>query len=78
MLRNTPFSVGYDLPKEINDAHKKLWDELKSIKSRQPSAKAQIVYPAKLIVNGKVVMSMEKWSWTNSPTGMKPCVAVEL
>ena len=25
MLRNTPYSVGYDLPKEINDARKNLW-----------------------------------------------------
>ena len=56
VLRNTSFSVGYDLPKEINDARKKLWDELKSIKSRQPRVKAQIVYPTKLIVDGKVVM----------------------
>ena len=55
MLRNTPYSVGYDLPKEINDARKNLWQELKAIKSRQPRAKAQIVYPAKLIVDGKVV-----------------------
>ena len=55
MLRNTSFSVAYDLPKEINDARKNLWQELKAVKSRQPRAKAQIVYPAKLIVDGKVI-----------------------
>lgn len=55
MLKNTSCSIGYDLPKEINDARKKLWDELKSIKSRQPRAKVQIIYPAKLVVDGKVV-----------------------
>ena len=55
MLRNTQYSVAYDLPKEINDARKTLWQELKAIKSRQPRAKAHIVYPAKLIVDGKVV-----------------------
>lgn len=55
MLKNTRFSIGYDLPKEINAARKKLWDELKAIKSRQPGAKTQIIYPAKLVVDGKVV-----------------------
>lgn len=55
MLRNTPFSVGYDLPKEINEARKKLWAELKSIKSTKPRVKFQILYPAKLIVEGKLV-----------------------
>ena len=48
MLKNTPFSVGYDLPKEIHEARKKLWDELKSIKSAKPRVKFQILYPAKL------------------------------
>ena len=55
MLKNTRFSIGYDLPKEINVARKKLWDEFKAIKSRQPGAKTQIIYPAKLVVDGKVV-----------------------
>lgn len=55
MLRNTPFSVSYDLPKEINEARKKLWDELRSIKESKPRANFQILYPAKLIVDGKLV-----------------------
>lgn len=55
LLKSTPFSVGYDLPKEINEARKKLWVELKSIKNSKPSAKYQILYPAKLIVDGKLV-----------------------
>lgn len=54
MLRNTQFSVCYDLPKEINEARKGLWQELKSVKARQPRVKCQIVFPAKLIVDGKV------------------------
>ena len=70
VLRNTSFSVGHDLPKEINDARKKLWDELKYIKSRQPNAKAQIVYPAKLIVNGKVVMD-EFPDWNEAMRGSR-------
>ena len=55
MFKNTPFSVAYDLPKEINEARKKLWDELRSIKRADPRAKFQILYPAKLIVDGKLV-----------------------
>ena len=55
LLKNTPFSVAYDLPKEINEARKKLWDELRSIKREDPRVKFQILYPAKLIVNGKLV-----------------------
>ena len=54
MLRNAPFSVGFDLLKEINEARKKLWAELKSIRSTQPRVKFQILYPAKLIVEGKL------------------------
>ena len=46
LLRRTPFSVDYDFPKEISTARKVLWNEIKSIKSRQPNAKCQIVYPA--------------------------------
>lgn len=63
MLKHTPFSIGYDLPKEIKDARKKLWDELKLAKSRQPRAKCQILYPAKLVVDGKVVRD-EFPDWT--------------
>ena len=56
LLRNTPFSIGYDLPKEIKEARKKLWDEVKRIRQTSPRVKFQIVYPAKLLVEGKVVM----------------------
>lgn len=63
MLKNTPFSVCYDLPKEINEARKKLWDELKSIKANRPRAKFQILYPAKLIVDGETVRDeFPNWS----------------
>ena len=55
LLRGTPFSVDHDLPKEISAARKLLWDEIKSIKRSKPSAKCQIIYPAKLSVDGKIV-----------------------
>ena len=54
LLRGTPFSVDYDLPKEISQPRKDLWNELKSIKSRRPGANVQILYPAKLMVDGRV------------------------
>lgn len=34
LLRGKPFSVDYDLPKEINEARKPLWSELKKISQR--------------------------------------------
>ena len=70
MLRNTPYSVGYDLPKEINDARKNLWQELKAVKARQPRAKAHIVYPAKLVVDGRVVRD-EFPDWNDAMRGSR-------
>ena len=55
MLKNTPFSIAYDLPKEIHEARKRLWSELRTIKANKPFVKFQILYPAKLLVEGKVV-----------------------
>ena len=55
MLKNTPFSIAYDLPKEINEARKRLWSDLRSIKANKPFVKFQILYQAKLLVEGKVV-----------------------
>ena len=55
MLRSTRYSIDYDLPKEIGDARKRLWTESKQIRSSDPRAKTQIVYPAKLLVDGKLV-----------------------
>ena len=52
MLRNTRYSIDFDLPKEIGDARKRLWNEAKQIRSNDPRARTQIVYPAKLLVDG--------------------------
>lgn len=70
MLKNTPFSICYDQPKEINDARKKLWDELKLIKAKEPRVKFQIVYPAKLVIEGKVVRD-EFPDWTQVMKGSR-------
>ena len=48
MLKNTPFSVGYDLPKEIHEARKKLWDELKSIKSAKTKGQISNIVPGEV------------------------------
>ena len=65
LLRNTPFGIGYDLTKEIKDARKKLWDEVKRIKQKSPRIKFQILYPAKLMVEGKIVKD-ELPDWTEA------------
>lgn len=70
MLKSTPFSICYDLPKEINDARKRLWAELKSVKARDPRVKFQIVYPAKLVIDGKVVRD-EFPDWNNVMKGSR-------
>lgn len=63
LLRGKPFSVDYDFPKEITTARKTLWNEIKSIKQSKPRANCQIVYPAKLLVDGKIVRDeFPEWS----------------
>ena len=63
LLKGTSFSVDYDLPKDINEARKALWSELKHIESPNPKAKVQIVYPAKLLVDSKVVRDqLPEWA----------------
>ena len=70
LLRGTPFSVDHDLPKEIGAARKLLWGEIKSIKRSKPSAKCQIVYPAKLLVDGKIVRD-EFTDWSEAMKGSR-------
>ena len=45
-LRNIPFSIGYDLTKEIKEARKRLWEEVKRIKRTSQDVKFQILYLA--------------------------------
>lgn len=44
-----------DLPPELLDARKPLWAMMKSEKERHPNAKFIIAYPARLIMDGKVI-----------------------
>ena len=57
-LKNTGFSVSRDYPLEISRARQTLWPEYKRIKQENPYAKMSIVYPAKLIVNGRVAADL--------------------
>ena len=57
-LKDTGFSVSRDYPLEISRARQTLWPEYKRIKQQNPFAKISIVYPAKLIVNGRVVADL--------------------
>ena len=50
---NSRFSVTEDLPIEIRKAREQLIPELKEMKNR--NKRAAIVYPAKLLVEGKIV-----------------------
>jgi len=58
-LRNTPFSIDYDLPKEIQAARKNLWTPYHQAKRDRPRSRVQIVYPAKLVIDGRVVQIHE-------------------
>lgn len=53
-LRGTNFRIERDLPVEIKNARKELWPQYKSLK-RDPANRVMIVYPAKLVVNNRVV-----------------------
>ena len=51
-LKGSPFAI----PAEIRTARGKLWDDFKNAKSQ--NLRARIVYPAKLVVDGRVVRDM--------------------
>ena len=51
-------------------ARKLLWEEIKSIKRSKPNAKCQIVYPAKLLVDGKIVRD-EFPDWSEAMKGSR-------
>ena len=70
LLRGTPFSVDHDWPKEIGAARILLCDEIKSIKRAKPNVKCQIIYPAKLSVDGKIVRD-EFPDWSEALRGSR-------
>jgi hypothetical protein len=55
MLRGTNFNINRDFPKEIVDARKSLWPEYKRLRAAYKESKISIVYPAKLVKDGRVM-----------------------
>lgn len=55
-LQNCPgYSIDRDMPKEINDARKRMWSQYKDTKIEHPQSKVKIVYPAKLMCGKRVI-----------------------
>ena len=54
-LRNTNMDTNKDFPKEIVNARSELWSSYKQEKQKTPNNKVYIGFPAKLVVNGKVI-----------------------
>ncbi|WAR11517.1 hypothetical protein MAR_025697 [Mya arenaria] len=54
-LKGSPFSIDMDFPREIQEARGRLWPRMKELKRDFPRSRVQIVYPAKLIHEGRVV-----------------------
>lgn len=69
-LKDTPFGINRDYPKEIISARSNLWPKYKKAKADNPNGNVYIGYPAKLIVNGKVVAD-EFPEWNNVLKGSR-------
>lgn len=54
-LRGTHFFIDCDYPREIQEARKKLWPKFRECRQQNPRSKVKVVYPTKLIKDGKVV-----------------------
>lgn len=54
-LRNTNLGINKDFPKEIVNSRSELWPRYKLEKEKNPNGKVYIGFPAKLVVNGKVI-----------------------
>ncbi|KAH3794780.1 hypothetical protein DPMN_148318 [Dreissena polymorpha] len=62
-LKNTPFCVDHDFPREIQEARGRLWPKFKELKNRDPRSRVQLIYPAKLIQDGNLIQDeLSEWS----------------
>ena len=57
-LKGTRFGINRDYPQEIVDARKPLYKEKKELKIQNPRANIAIQYPAKLVMDGRVIRDM--------------------
>ena len=61
-LKGLGFGINRDIPKELVEARKRLWARLKAEKAKNSNAKLVIAYPAKLIMDKKVIQdSIPDW-----------------
>ena len=58
LLKDIEYSISRDYPLEITRARKTLWPDFKCANTQNPSAKVSIGYPAKIIVNGVVMLDL--------------------
>ena len=54
-LKGTHYSVNRDYPQEIVDAMKSLWSGYKRIRQDHPNDKVTLAYPAKIVMNGRIM-----------------------
>lgn len=57
-LKGSSISINRDFPKEIAAARKSLWPEYKQLRDANPKGKVKLVYPAKLVKEGRIVKDM--------------------
>lgn len=57
-LKNTNLGIHRDYPKEVVNARARLWPLYKSEKTNNPRAKVYIGFPAKVVVNGRVIENL--------------------
>ena len=67
-LKGSPYSINKDFPQEIANARKSLWGEYKQLKQNYPHSNINIVYPAKLIKDGRIVRDLFP-RWNNIMSG---------
>lgn len=58
VLRDSNYSVSRDYPIEITRARKTLWPSYKQLKQQNPLSRVAIVYPARLILDGKTMKDL--------------------
>ena len=57
-LKNTPYGINKDLPKEITSARSQLWPLYKTERAKNPDASVYIGFPAKLVARGRLVKDL--------------------
>lgn len=65
-LKNSSVSIDHDFPKEIQEARSRLWPKYKHYRElyKNTNSKVRIVYPAKLIIDGRVIHDeMPEWDF---------------